>query len=161
MKILFVILFCTSSFSQVYLPNGTPKEFPKNSTVGEIQKAFDPQERFTMDICKYDEEYVVVYYKFFTNKPLFIITDTKKYLKKSLKHFNFSKYMRGPLVEIDLKRYMKKRLLTDLYALETLGKPDDLKKNVTGDIEYELWFYNNYNLILKILNGYVIGFMRL
>ena len=163
MKIFFILIFSSITIAQqvnVYLPNGTMKKFPPNTTFGEIEKTFEPMQRITSYYCECGE-ITQVCYKFFTKEPLFIITKKPECIKKCLKSFNFKKFMRSLLVEIDIKRYMEEKTLTDLYILETLGHPDDLKKDVTGANEYELWFYNDYNLVLKILNGYVIGFMRL
>ena len=161
MRFLLSLLFYSLTLAQVkiYSPEGKILNFPNDYTLYQIEKKFEPLARVSGYSYKCGE-ITAIYYKLFTREPLFIVTDKTECITSGLKSFNFVKYMSGPIVEIDIKIFMEKKLLTDLYILNTLGHPDNSVKDVTGDKTSEIWYYNDYNLAFKFINGYVIGFMR-
>lgn len=165
-KLIVFFLFTTLIYSQetfVYKPDGTPVKFPKNTTVGKILKTLDPKETTVQHIIKHDtlDEFTVVYYKFLTKEPVFIITSKPDLIPQSLDGYDFTSYMRSLLSEMDIDRFIKKKKLYDMYLLNTLGRPDSIQKDVTGKSIFELWHYDYYNIVFKIKNSYVFGYMRL
>jgi hypothetical protein len=165
-KLLMFFLFTTLIYPQetsVYKPDGVQIKFPKNTTVGKILKTLDPKGITIQHIIKHEplDEFTVIYYKFLTKESIFIITSKPELIKQSLDEYDFTNYMRSLLSEIDIDRFIKKKKLYDLYLINTLGNPDSIQKDVTGGSIFELWHYDLYNIVFKIKNSYVFGYMRL
>lgn len=166
--ILILVFFLTPDcISQetdvrVYLPSGKELDTGEK-VVREIIKDFEPKGMVSSYIlCEScDKDKVMnIYFKFLTTKPLFIITDKPKCIKQCIDSYDFTYYMRSFLSEMDIERYVEKKVLTDIYLLKTLGLPDKKPKDVTVDRTFELWYYYKYNLVFKILNSYVVGYIR-
>lgn len=160
--VFFLTPVCLSQAVEVYLPDGS-KLLTNNKSFGKILKDYEPEGRTTLHIPNSEVKDAVdmVYFKFLTKKPLIIITKDPSRIKDDINSFDFIDYMTGFLVEMDIEKYVEKKVLTDTYLLKTLGLPDKKPKDVTGNRTFELWYYYKYNLVFKILNSYVIGYLRL
>ncbi|MEE9448887.1 MAG: hypothetical protein V3V72_02460 [Ignavibacteriaceae bacterium] len=164
LKILIItMLLYVSSFAQtiVWYPDGTVKEWTEGKKLNEIVDKKDLEKMSAHHSCECGEQLTTVRFKFLTNEPIYVITEDSTCIRKCINDFNFYNYMHSMLVEIELGIYIEDNLLTYLYLQETLGAPDRKPKDVTRGETNELWYYDRYNLVFKIYNGYVYGFMRL
>ena len=99
----------------------------------------------------------------FTNEVKWVLAyDTTNYdnIKKAARSFNLNEYFNSFKFEMDLEKYIERKNLSDIFILQTLGKPNDAVKRHNTNYSIELWTYNRLGLTLKFRDGIVIEYTR-
>jgi hypothetical protein len=142
----------------------------KNTTINDYCKAH----KIRMDTLycpagTTDSVYNSVYFVLFTNKPAFgvIVEGGEEAMKKIVENYNLNDFFNSRDFEFQLEQRMpghplnKTHIrLTDLWMVEHLGNPSDIKKYVQGNYESKEYTYNSYSIILTFINGIFTSYYR-
>ncbi|SKB82656.1 hypothetical protein [Maribacter arcticus] len=154
--LLIAILFVSYTFGQnkikTYLPDGTDYA-GSGTTINQLNKEFEEHGRvYTYDADNGDSMSMVGF-KLFTNEPLWVLTDDKSTIQKSIESFNVDDFLYSYKCEMEIEKFIKKGTLSDIFILETLGQPDNKSKYFDEDIQIDLWTYRDIGTTLSFRNG--------
>jgi len=167
--ILIIFTFTISTFllgqnnglkNAFYLPNGE-KYIGIAHTMGEINLEMEEYGRVYIYTYRKNDFSTDVGFKLFTDEPLWILTTDTNLIENAIKSFNLYEYLNSWEFEFDLERYIKMKTLTDIFILETIGKPDKTVKRVDSDSSLENWYYYDLGITLTLTNGIVTSYISI
>lgn len=164
-KVLIAVIFLSKlTFGQslnslMYYPDGK-KYKGVAKTIGELNKQLEKHSRVYVYSPIADDNLTLVGYKLFTSEPLWILTDDTTKIKNALRSFELNEFLHSWKFEFELKSYIKKAVLNDLFILETLGQPDGKTKYYDKDVQFESWNYASLGLSLNFKKGIVSSYTK-
>jgi hypothetical protein len=107
-----------------------------------------------------ETDYTVVGFRMFTDKPIWVITKHPKQIQDYISKFSLSDFLQGWEFTFEIEKCIKEHNLTDLYLLQSLGRPD--KKITLGDSKttIEEWQYHSLGVSLFLTNGVVSRYLK-
>ncbi|MEO7990145.1 MAG: hypothetical protein ABI663_11420 [Chryseolinea sp.] len=155
------ILYGQTGRLPFYYPDGK-KYNGKAANMEQISKELEPQGRVLIVAPFTDDgDYLTtIGYKLFTNKPLWVLTQTPEKIKEAIEVFSIEEFFESYKFELELEKGIKARTLTDAFILETLGQPNKRTKYFDNSIEFQNWTYDIHNLELTLKKGIVTAYIR-
>lgn len=147
-----------------YYPDGKPYK-KACRTISDINADFDNDGRIgtfspmCWDSARYDC-FVVIGYKLFTDRPLWVFTNNRRKIPEFLSAFDYTKYLESTHLDSDFKDHIIKKTLTDEFIMETFGLPNRIDRNPDIHVEREHWVYLKPAIMLTFEDGLVIAYQR-
>lgn len=162
--VIAVAIGASAQDMNFYYPDGKPYK-RKCKNILDINNDFDTYGRIRIEIPYCGDSvnqncFITVGYKLFTDDALWVLSDDPKKVTDAAKTFNLDEYLHSWAFDNDLKNFIKKKSLTDIFILETLGPPSDRIKYVDADHETERWTYEDLDLSLTFRDGIVYSFIH-
>jgi hypothetical protein len=145
----------------VYYPDG--KKYTGN-TKDPAQLAYEFEEKgrvwlYTVAHDKTDQRSVIAF-KLFTSIPLWVYTvDNSSEINRLIKSVKADDLMTSERVESELRKYIKRGTLTDVFILQTLGRPDKLTYYDEKNRKVNQWTYSKLHLYLIFTNRIVTNYI--
>lgn len=106
-----------------------------------------------------------VVFKSFTKTPLYITPNeheiyTKEDIDEIMNDLSYSYYfgVNNSGFKADLKKYIVEKKLTDIFLLETIGKPSRSKESYTNGKEVRFMEYDEFGVRIWLINGYAYSY---
>ena len=187
LSIVFILCFFSFSYGQkkainndsvvtnCYMPNGEKcsKDKMKARTIGELDKLFEEKGRAWNASTDLDKDAIVTF-KSFTMTPLYVLfLNKKEYSSEKINdiiksvnkdnhsytyYFGSHQYGHHWGVKADIKSYIKEKLLDEMFLLETLGKPSEIKDSFYGGKPAKCYVYLKEGLRIYFIDGIAIGY---
>jgi len=144
-----------------YYPDGTKYKGTARN-IGQINKELEKLGRVYI-VTPYTDngDYLTsVGYILFTDKPLWVLTDSPDKIKDAITRFDLPEFLASWKFEFELENHVKKGVLTDLFILETLGAPTNRTKYFDHNLSVEVWSYESLSLVLTLKRGIVTGYTK-
>ena len=163
---LITALLTIISFSQnTYYPDGK-KYTGEANTINQLNKVFEEN-----GLCythmpageshpDFEDDYTLVAFKLFTNKPLYVITENPNKIQKAINSFDIDKFFDSYHFEMALESYIDKGNLFDLFILETLGTPSKQSTYYEKDVRIDRWSYSELGVTLTFKNGIATSYYK-
>jgi hypothetical protein len=160
-------------YQKVFTPKMKEVYFPPNTTESRISNFFDSTifvTPFPIDIpddprqeSKYrDDFYGRVFFKLFTDTPLYVFTNHPERIKNYVSMFSLEKYYRSVGLMWDLNKRVEKKDLKKSYVTSHIGKPDKIELKMIDGKTNEIIHYSRYSLRLffieNILTNYKLDY---
>ncbi|MGB8490968.1 MAG: hypothetical protein WCE64_07905 [Bacteroidales bacterium] len=154
----------TKNETGLYLPDRKPIPLTQK-TFGQINKEFEEGGRVYLhtiqQIVDKDTSYGMVVFKLFTDTPLYISTKYPSKINEMIKSFDLNEFFRSWKFESELQSYIKKGTLSDIFILQTLGRPNNKASYFDKDRgELSSWVYSRLNITLLLKDGIVISYLK-
>jgi hypothetical protein len=159
----FLFLVSITVFAQpknlIYYPDGK-LYVGKSETIHQLNEEFAKGIPVYIFHTKSKDDFTTVGFKMFTNKPIWVITKNPEHIQKYVNEFNLLDFLNSWEFKFEIDRCIEKRNLTDLFLLQSLGKPD--KKIIYGESKntIEEWQYYSLGISLLITNSIVTRYIK-
>lgn len=154
------LVFGQTLNSLMYYPDG--KKYKGTAkTIGELNKQLEKRGRVYVYNPFPEDNFTMVGYKLFTDKPLWVMTEDTAKILPAAKSLGLDEFFQSSMFEIELQSAIKKRVLDDAFILETLGQPQQKEKYFDKDIALENWKYTSLGLSLTLKSGIVISYIKI
>ncbi len=107
------------------------------------------------------EQPSVIAFRLFTNIPLWIYTSDSSEISRLTHSVSLDDLMAPGRLESELKKHIKKGTLTDVFILQTLGRPDKLKYFDDQNRNVSQWTYSRLHLYLIFTNRVVTNYLKM
>lgn len=156
----FLYLHGQDTIPYFYTPDG--KRIPETfGTIGKLNLAMEEHGRvFSFTQENNTGNFEIVGFKLFTNIPLWIYCYDPNNIKSLINSFNIEEFLHSWKLEFELKSYIKKGTLSDIFILQTLGQPNNKATYFDKQIQVANWTYSNLGVTLVLKNGIVSSYIK-
>jgi len=157
--LLFVCATVSNAQNLFYYPDGK-KYIGKAKTINDINKELAKGLPVYKHFPRIKDDYSAVGFKMFTDIPIWVITEHPKRIKEYINSFDLSEFLHSWEFEFEIEMCIEKGNLTDIYLLESLGRPDKKTKLGTAKITLEEWYYSNFGISFYLTDGIVTSYIK-
>jgi hypothetical protein len=158
-------------YQRVFTPDKKEVHFPTNISEFEVHTFFDSTgfvSAFPVDVpddprqpsIYRDDFYGRVFFRLFTDTPLYVFTNHPERIKKYISMHSLEKYYHSLGFLWDLNKRIEKKDLTINYVLKTIGQPNKREQKIITEKVTEILYYNRYNIRLIFIDG-IFGSFKL
>ncbi len=140
-----------------YYPDGANYKGDANN-IGQINAELEENGRVYI-LSPYADTLMMVGYKLFTDKPLWVLTENPSIINNALGKFDLADFMESWEFEFELKKHIEEEVLSDIFIIETLGGPTSRVKYFDKNTELEIWTYDELLLSLTLRDGVVVSYI--
>ncbi len=159
---VILLMITTSTLfaqSQIYFSNGK-KYRGKAQTINQLNAEIAKGIPVYTHIAKVGDDLSTVGFKMFTDEPLWVITEHPQNIKQQIASFSLQEFFDSWKFESAIESCIKNRNLTDLYLLQTLGKPASRTRTSDGNNSIEQWTYANLGISFFLINGVTARYVK-